>query len=78
MSTGKPPQAAAQEKDPAPQAPRPAADLAASWRIRAAKLRRRANQLGDCRRGLEAFTEACVLNECAAELDGLSGGRKGS
>jgi hypothetical protein len=45
--------------------------ITASWRRRADELHKRANELGDCRAGLEAFTEACTLRECAAAVEQL-------
>lgn len=43
--------------------------LTARWRAEAVYNRARANELGDCRAGLEIFTEATVLETCAVEAE---------
>jgi hypothetical protein len=43
--------------------------LIESWRKTAKAKRARANELGDCRAGLEFFTEAAMLTTCADEAE---------
>jgi hypothetical protein len=50
--------------------------LIAHWRGIARAKRLRANELGDSRAGLEAFTEATVLSACADEAEQALGLRQ--
>lgn len=43
--------------------------LVTGWRNEAKAKRKRANELGDCRAGLELFTEATVLDACADQAE---------
>jgi hypothetical protein len=45
------------------------ANLTAGWRTEAVHKRARTNELGDCRAGLELFTEATTLETCAVETE---------
>lgn len=53
---------------------RSALGLAVGWSERAGQLVARANQLGPCTAGREAFTEATVLRQCAQDVISAAGG----
>ena len=52
--------------------------LTASWTARAAAGRIRANQLGNCAAGKDAFGDALVLESCVRDVNDLIAGQSGT